>query len=113
MAPPEAPSGGQLRKHTLGKEKRLKLVSCFSHRSFWSSPKPRDPLFRVHLRGRVRQVRPGLSCLFPRSTLFPRSLLAPVRELLAEVHAAQRVRAFQLSAFNPLCQFALMLQREI
>lgn len=40
-------------------------------------------------------------CLFPRRSLFPRSLLASVRRLLAEIHAAQKGRAFQLSATNP------------
>lgn len=52
-------------------------------------------------------------CLFPRRSLFPRSLLASVRRLLAEIHAAQKGRAFQLSATNPLCQLSLMLQCEI
>lgn len=63
----------------------------------------------------IRYIPPSwpILCLFPRSALFPRSLLASERRLLAEVHAAQRARAFQLSAFNPVCQLVLMLQREI
>lgn len=39
--------------------------------------------------------------------------LASEQRLLAGVHAAQRSRAFQLSAFNPVCQLVLMLLHEI
>lgn len=120
MEPPGAPPGGELQKHALGRwggEVGLKSGSCLLHRLCLSPHKARDPFVGFTCAAAAGFAPSGaflpLSCLFPRSALFPRSLSAPVRELLADVHAAQRARAFQLSAFNPLCQFALMLQREI
>lgn len=60
----------------------------------------RSPLSRFVHQWHIPSSWPVL-CLFPRNSLFPRSLLASERRLLAEIHVAQKARAFQLSVSNP------------
>lgn len=123
----EAPPAGERQKHGIslqGAERPEIKGSMVFFDAF---------LFRQ--RGEIAQIRflfpPQAGRLFPGVTCagafqpvgrsaagFQGALWFPARswprcEVLAEVHAAQRARAFQLSAFNPLCQLALMLQREI
>ncbi len=56
----------------------------------------------------------GQSCVyFQGAVFFPGPSWASERRLLAEIHVAQKARAFQLSVSNTQCQLVCNVQREI